>query len=101
MVDLKMGNRPDAQHSALTQQIWGMGCVIDSVRFSTAHKLYRVTAYVLKFIHLLKKQVTFPKLTQQNLSHAEELWIRESQIAIQQDKRFPTWKTQFSLFQDG
>ena len=101
MVELKMGNQPDAQHSLLTQQIWGIGCVIDSERFSTAHKLYQVTAYVLKFIHLLKKQVTSPELTQQDLGHAEELWIRESQIAVQQDKRFPTWKTQFSLFQDG
>ena len=41
-----------------------------------------------------------PELTQQDLGHAEELWMRESQIAIQQDKRFPTWKMQFSLFQD-
>ena len=30
-----------------------------------------------------------------------KLWIRGSRIAIQQDKRFPTWKTQFSLLRDG
>ena len=35
-----------------------------------------------------------------NLTLAEELWIRESQTDIERDKRFPTWKTQFSLFQD-
>ena len=52
MVELKMGNRSDAQHSYLTQQIFGIGCIINSERFSTAHKLYRVTAYILKLIHL-------------------------------------------------
>ena len=52
MVELKMGNRPDAQHSLLPHQIWGIGCIINSERFSTAHKLYRVTAYILKLIHL-------------------------------------------------
>lgn len=39
------------------------GSVIDIERFNTTHKFYQVTAYVLKFIHMLKKRVTSPELT--------------------------------------
>ena len=101
LVELKASNQSNKLHSLLTCEISGNGCMIDSERFSTTHKLYRVTAYILKFVQLLKKQVTSPKLTCQDLTLAEELWIRESQVDVQQDKRFPTWKTQFGLFQDG
>ena len=71
------------------------------MRFGNTHKLYRVTALVLKFIQLLKKQATSPELARQDISRAEELWIQESQRGLLLDKKFPTWKTQFSLlFQD-
>ena len=70
-------------------------------RFGTTHKLYRVTAYVLKFIQLLTKQVTSPELTRQDLTLAEQLWIREFQVDVQQDKRFPMWKTQLAYFKMG
>ena len=78
MVEMKAGDRSDTLHSLLTHQTLGIGCVIDSERFSTTHTLYRVTAYVLKFIRLLNKQVTSPELTRQDLTFVEELWIRLS-----------------------
>ena len=98
-VELKTGNRSELPHTLLTHQTLGIGHVVDCERFSTTHKLYRVTAYVLKFIQLLKKVIS-PELVQQDLTLAEELWIQESQMAIMQDEQFPTWRMQFSLFQD-
>ena len=98
-VELKTGNRSELPHTLLTHQTLGIGHVVDCERFSTTHKLYRVTAYVLKFIQLLKKVIS-PELVQQDLTLAEELWIQESQMTIMQDERFPTWRMQFSLFQD-
>ena len=101
LMEMKASDKPNTLHSLLTHKARGIGSIIDSERFGTSHKLYRVTAYVLKFIQLLKKQVTTPEVTRQDLTLAEELWIRESQTTIQLDERLPTWKIQFGLFQDG
>lgn len=55
----------------------GIALVIDCERFSNTHKLYRVTALVLKFMQLLIKQATSQGL--QDITRAEELWMQESQ----------------------
>jgi hypothetical protein len=77
-----------------------VGELIDIQRFSSIHKLYRVTAYVLKFMKLLRKRVTSPELTHADLSEAETLWILDAQSSMVQDQNFPKWKVQFGLFQD-
>ena len=62
-------------HGALempTQQTAGIALVIDCERFSNSHKLYRVTALVLKFIQLLKKQATSPELEGQPVPAPEQ-----------------------------
>lgn len=99
LMELKVGKR-EVAHSLLTSQASGIGSLIDIQRHSTTPKLYRVTAYVLKFTQLLRRQTTSTELTQQDLALAEELWIKESQKAAVQDTKFPTWKTQFGMFQD-
>jgi len=78
MTELKASSRPVLPHTLLTQQTAGIVLVIDCERLSNTHKLYRVTAFVLKFIQLLKKQATFPELARQDITRAEELWIQES-----------------------
>ena len=100
MAELKANSKTVSPHALLTQQAIGVGTAIDIRRFSNVHKLYRVTALVLKFIRLLKKQAVSPALTIMDITQAEELWVRESQRALLQDKNFPIWKTQFSLFED-
>ena len=74
--------------------------IIDCQRYSSIHKLYRVTAYVLKFVSLSKDKRQSRQFTQNDLAKARKLWISECQAALVKDKNFPTWKTQFNLYQD-
>ena len=72
MTELKARSRPVLPHALLTQQTAGIALVIDCERFSNSHKLYRVTALVLKFIQLLKKQATSPELEGQPVPAPEQ-----------------------------
>ena len=68
-------------------------------------KLLRVTAYVLKFIELLKShsdgvQMPSLKLNADDISKAESYWIKFAQVALEEDRRFNTWKQQFNLVLD-
>ena len=87
-------------HNLLTTQAVSIGRPINIERFSTSHKLYRTTAYVLKFVRLLRREVASAELTLANLSEVERLWIIDAQSSMAQDQTFPKWKAQFSLFQD-
>eukprot|EP00731_Ephydatia_muelleri_P024185 Em0016g456a len=78
-VELKTANKDTLLHVLLTQQTGWIGHIVDSERYSTTCRLYRVTATILKFIQLLKRQVLSPKLAEEDVAKAEELWIRESQ----------------------
>ena len=74
--------------------------IIDCQRYSSIHKLYRVTAYVLKYVSLSKDKRQSRRLTQEDLAKAKRLWISECQAELVKDKNFPAWKTQFNLYQD-
>ena len=88
-------------HSLLTHTgILYMSCVIDCKRYSTAQRLYRITAYILKFISMLRKRAQSPELTIQDIAEAERLWILDCQSTLVKDKNFPMWETQFNLFKD-
>ena len=95
LTELKVGKR-EVAHSLLTSPASGIASIIDIERYSSTTKLYWVTAYVLKFVQLLRKQATSTDLGQRDLALAEELWIQVLQKAVVQDTRFPTWKTQFA-----
>ena len=78
-----------------------VSCIVDCDRYSSVHKLYRITAYVLKFIELLKHKCQSCELTEKDLlAKARRLWISECQAALMMDKHFPTWKLQFNLYLD-
>ena len=89
-------------HSLLTPQ--PLSCcisrIIDIERFSSIHKLVRVTAYVLQFVKALKHQCESPELTVDALSEAERKWIMESQSTLEANPKFPSWRMQFGLFKD-
>ena len=86
-----------AVNNLLTTQSCSIGHIIDCERFSTVHKLIRVSAYVLKFVSMLRRKTQSPELTVPDLAEAERL---ESQSSMVQDKNFPMWKVQFGLFKD-
>ena len=73
-------------------------------KYSTLARLLRVTAYVLRFINLLKKKPNVGQVSSnlepQEIAEAERLWIIQSQSKLMQDKEFDIWKKQFGLFLD-
>ena len=77
-----------------------LSSVIDCERYSTIHKLYRVMAYVLKFIDLLRKKTTSSGLTAQDLSRSKRYWMQDCQRCLEKDKQFSIWQVQFGLFPD-
>ena len=72
--------------------------------YSKLTRLLRVTAYVLRFIHLLKARtrptITPCLLTPQEITEAERLWIIQSQSWLANDRHFDEWRRQFDLFHD-
>ena len=54
---------------------------IEAERFETLHKLYRVTAYVIKFLKILRKK-SKAGLTTHDLQEAELLWIKDNQLGL-------------------
>ena len=97
---MKVSSRRDV-HSLLTStKTQDLNCIIGCKRYSSVQRLYRVTAYVLKFISLLRKQVHSPELTTQDITEAERLWILDCQSTLVKDKNFAAWAAQFRLFRD-
>ena len=82
--------------------------IIGPGRHSSSRHLSRVTALLLKFISCLHERVghagPLPQssisLTQSNLDKAKLYWIKDSQSHLEEDKRFPTWRRQLSLYMD-
>ncbi len=69
--------------------------------FSSKRRLFQVTAYVLRFIHLMKKRSRTSKhLTPEDLQHAKSYWIKEAQCQLRSKPLFKVWQQQFGLFMD-
>ena len=81
---------------------------IDCERFSDVMKLFRVTAFCLKFIRNLKSsrnrkrepQNTEPSLTAKEIDEAKCLWIRSLQETMKNEKNLDNLKLQLGLFND-
>jgi hypothetical protein len=87
-----------------------VGNCIRLEEFSSSKKLFRVTAYVIRFIAKLKSQLPnlteFQKsaegaLTVKELEHAETIWLREIQKPIVASDKFGQIKNSLGLFVDG
>ena len=58
-------------HNLLTTQLNNLGELVDIEQYSSSQKLLRTTAYVLKFLRLLKRETTSPELTPSDVTEAE------------------------------
>ena len=84
-----------------------LGNLLQVENFSDVAKLYRVTAYVLRFIWNLKNKVhhveekfTAGFITTQEFNDAETLWIRESQKDLKDIKNYKQLERDLVLFKD-
>lgn len=100
VVEMKAAECKSTHNILNPSQMLSVSVVIDCECYSTIHKLYRVTAYVLKFIDLLRKRVGSANLTIRDLHLSETLWIQDCQRQLERDKHFPEWQVQFGLFKD-
>lgn len=93
--------------SLLATEETGISQIIDCEEYSSTGRLFRVTAYVLKFVDQLKESRSsddYPQvmtmLGAQEISHAESLWIKESERQLVRDWNFEGWKSKLGLFVD-
>ena len=76
--------------------------VIDSTRFSSWKKLVHVTAYVLRYIHnLRKKDNRKGELSIDEIKEAEMYWVRYLQDKLQAYEKYSQLETQFQIFRDN
>lgn len=76
--------------------------------YSSSHRLFRVMALALKFVHHARNRVhdaqpssaTDTLITLSDLEQARLRWIKDSQSQLQNDRRFPSWKHRLGLFLD-
>ena len=68
--------------------------LIDCQDFSSYNKLLRVTAYVIKFVNILRNRIKKLKqrardnsLTATELAEAENLWLRDIQVDVRSDPK--------------
>eukprot|EP00794_Sanderia_malayensis_P005770 gene5770-biopygen4684 len=80
----------------------GISEIMDITRFSSLKKLFRVTAYVRRFIHNLKQKVAKKdfdrtKLRVEEIKEAEREWIVGAQFFLQDNKDFAKYKDQLGI----
>ena len=79
---------------------------MDCEKFSRLRRLLRVTAYVLRFVGILKSKigrrqmVECSELSSAEIAEAESRWLLTAQHELITDKAFPMWKRQFGLYLD-
>ncbi len=83
--------------------------IICITRHSSAYRLFRVTALVLRFIALMFRLVnrhtkSMPsseaQISTEEIERAKLLWIIDMQSQLTVRKQFPVWKEQFGLILD-
>ncbi|XP_070543771.1 uncharacterized protein [Ptychodera flava] len=90
----------------------GIQYAVDITRFSSLDKLFRVTSYVFRFKSRLQRKRDTPsgEVSQDEIRHAEQIWIKDVQSEIYTDtihsmrmnvKRFGPLVQQLNLFLDN
>ena len=103
--EIKMSCHP-TYNLVVTSDSKGLSTIVCCENFSRLQRLLRVTAYMLRFIDVLKgriKKINITlswELTAVELGKAENLWIIESQKCVKEDRNFTSWQKQFGLFLD-
>ena len=97
--------KSNASHTLLiTDSQVNLSSLIKCENFSSKEWLFRVTAYVLWFVKLLKQKSECATVSRQTtpkeLQLAETYWLKESQASLESKPMSETWKQQFGLFPD-
>ncbi|XP_065903771.1 uncharacterized protein [Dysidea avara] len=100
-------NQSSASHSLLsTSELVNLKQVVDCEKFSRLRRLLRVTAYVLRFVEILKSKigrrqmVECSEVSSAEIAEAESRWLLTAQHELITDKAFPMWKRKFGLYLD-
>ena len=84
-----------------TEEKAGVSQIVNCEDYSSIDRLLRVTAYVLRFVNRLRQSgrsvEATTMLNAQEISLAENLWIKESQHQLVGDRNFEGWKMISSL----
>ena len=85
----------------------GISKIIDINIFSSLHRLFRVTAYVLRFIANVKAKqnnssslVKLEELNAEELKNAELKWVVDAQTSIRKDPKFDQLSTNLGLIEE-
>ena len=100
-------NQPCTSHSLLnSNQSIDLAEVVDCEKYSKWSRLLRVTAYVFRFVQIIKSKingqnVVMPgELTSVEIVKADSCWLLTVQQALVKDKAFSMWRKQFGLYLD-
>ena len=79
--------------------------IVPCENFSSLHRLLRLTTLVFRFVRLLRRKVrtsseVVPIDDPSDADRARLYWLRDAQSQLQQDSKFPLWKSQFNLYLD-
>ena len=107
LAELKARNREKMTTNLLNSN--DSNVIVSCQDYSNLRRLLRVTAYVLKFIKLLRRSKNPESqqssrndciLTTSDLDAALVYWLKESQSTLPQSESFQIWSRQFGLFKD-
>ena len=94
----------DTAHNLLVDGSASREAVVRCEDFSSYQRLLRVTAYVMKFLRVLKNRNDCRHKSQSfdfDLARAEIYWIKILQESLLKENKFSQWKRQFGMFVDN
>ena len=94
----------DSAHNLLVDGSASREAVVRCEDFSLYQRLLRVTAYVMKFLRVLKNGNDCRHKGQSfdfDLARAEIYWIKILQESLLEEHKFSQWKQQFGMFVDN
>ena len=106
LVEMKNTTASEDETTTLILFVPKLDMVFHCENYSSLTWLLRVTAYVWKFVEVLKAKVkksgdVSTHLSTEDIARAELYWAKLSQDMLKQDPKFGTWKLQFGLYMDS
>lgn len=103
IAEMKVKDQRAVHSLMVAEEPRGIGQIINCKEYSSFRKLLNVTAYLLKFVRLLKARFSGEASSiseAEDRARAEILRLVDSQALLTRDKSFSDWKGQFGLFLD-
>ena len=85
-------------------RVYDVSKIINSEDYSNLRRLLRVTAYVSRFLQIIRdKQRTEPRgpLRAEEIEQAEHNWVKAMQRESRKNPKFEQWKQQLGLYEDN